>query len=388
MSDPASVSEIVDVLEARYRPAWAQPWDAVGLTCGDPSAPVRRVLLAVDPVAAVAEEALRWGADLLFTHHPLFLRAVHGVAATTPKGRVLHTLVRNGVALFTAHTNADAADPGVSDALADVVGIGARAPLLPLPAEPLDKIVTFVPVEHAQGLIDAMAAAGAGRIGNYQRCAWTTEGTGTFAPLPGAHPTVGEVGAVSTPRETRVDMVAPRQRRVAVLGALRATHPYEEPAYDVFEQASWPGPRGTGRVGELAEPVRFDVLLDRLVTALPATVVGVRAAGAPDLSVRRVAVCGGSGDDLFEAARAADADVYITADLRHHPASESLEHGHPALVDIGHWASEWPWLGLAARLLVEDLAAVGATVETRVSTTCTDPWTRHLVPSPARDPRS
>lgn len=388
MPDPASVSDVVEVLSARYQPTWAQSWDAVGLTCGDPSAPVHKVLLAVDPVAVVAEEAVRWGADLLLTHHPLFLRAVHGVAATTPKGRVLHSLITHGVALFTAHTNADAANPGVSDALADLVGIGQREPLQALPVEPLDKIVTFVPAEQATGLVDALAAAGAGRIGDYERCAWSTQGTGTFTPLPGAHPAIGAVGTASVLSETRVEMVLPRSRRADVLAALRAAHPYEVPAFDVLEQAGWSSERGIGRVGELVEPVRFDVLLDRLSSALPATVVGVRAAGQPDMQVHRVAVCGGSGDDLFDAARTAGADVYVTADLRHHPASESLEHGRPALVDVGHWASEWPWLSAAAALLSADLAARGATVETRVSSTCTDPWTRHVVSGPTRDPRS
>ncbi|CAN5594798.1 Nif3-like dinuclear metal center hexameric protein [soil metagenome] len=379
--ETATVKDVVAVMDEAYDPAWAQPWDAVGLVCGDPAAPVRKVLLAVDPVAAVVEEAVDWGADLLITHHPLLLRAVHGVAATTPKGRVLHRLLTSsppyGVALHVAHTNADSADPGVSDALARVLDLHELRPLDPAPADPLDKLVTFVPQEDAERLLDALAAAGAGAIGDYSRCAWTTEGTGTFLPGVGARPAIGAVGQVEQVAETRLEMVLPRGRRSAVVDALRSAHPYEEPAYDVTELASVPAGRGTGRVGELAQPEPLSAFVERAARALPATAAGLRAAGDPEAQVRTVAVCGGAGDSLLDVARASGADVYLTADLRHHPVSESREHGPPALVDAAHWATEWPWLHDVATLLGERLSARGTTVETRVSRIVTDPWTAY-----------
>src|SRR3954467_10550106 len=159
-----------------YDPAWARDWDAVGLVCGDPSAPVRRVLLAVDPVEVVVDEAVTWHADLLLTHHPLLMRAVHGVPATTFKGRVIHRLVRSGCGLYTAHTNADVALPGVSDALARVLGLTDLVPLSADPGESVDKIVSFVPESAVEKVIDALTGAGAGEIGDYERCAWTATG--------------------------------------------------------------------------------------------------------------------------------------------------------------------------------------------------------------------
>lgn len=259
------LADLVRILDDRYDPAWAEPWDAVGLVCGDPDAEVRKVLFAVDPVARVADEALAWGADLIVTHHPLLLRPVHGVPATTPKGRLVHRLITSGVALFTAHTNADVADPGVSDALARAVGL-----------------------------------------------------TGPLRPLSPAA---------------------------------------DDPA------------RGLGRVGELPAPATLREFAAGAATGLPATAGGLRVAGDPDAPVRTVAVCGGAGDSLLGAARAAGADVYLTADLRHHPASEFREAGPTALVDAAHWATEWPWLRDAAEL-------VGKTnVETRISTAVTDAWT-------------
>ncbi|MDH2424326.1 Nif3-like dinuclear metal center hexameric protein [Sphaerisporangium sp. TRM90804] len=256
-----------------YDPAWAESWDAVGLVCGDPALPVRKILFAVDPVAAVAEEAVAWGADLLVTHHPLYLRGTTTVAADTAKGALIHRLIKNDVALYTAHTNADVARPGVSDALARAVGLtGELRPLQPSPDDPA---------------------------------------------------------------------------------------------------------RGLGRVGELEMPVTLREFAARAARGLPRTAGGLRVAGDPSRVVRTVAVSGGAGDSLLGRARAAD--VFLTADLRHHPASETVESGAfaggPALVDAAHWATEWPWLREAALLLSSSLAAKGIIVETRVSETVTDAWT-------------
>ena len=384
------LADVVHLLERRYPPSTAESWDAVGLVTGDPEQPVRRVLFAVDPVAAVVDEAVAWEADLVVTHHPLLLRPVHSIAATSFKGALLHRLVRSGVALFTAHTNADAAAGGVADALADALGLVGTAPLDAAPAEALDKLVVFVPVGDAERLVDALAAAGAGAVGEYTRCAWTSTGEGTFTPSSAATPTIGSAGEAARVIEARVEMVAPRRRRAAVVAALRAAHPYEEPAFDVLELASWPGSTGIGRVGALREPTTLAAFAAVVAAALPATAQGVRFAGDPDGRVERVAVVGGSGDSLFDAVRASGVDAYVTADLRHHPASELRERAElegaptPYLVDVAHFASEWPWLAHAARALEQDVAAAGTTVDTRVSTLRTDPWTGRVAsPEPA-----
>ncbi|GAB2929415.1 Nif3-like dinuclear metal center hexameric protein [Nonomuraea fastidiosa] len=263
-----TLNDVIGVLEAAYPPARAESWDAVGLVSGDPAQEVRRVLFAVDPVAAVADEALEWGADLIVTHHPLYLRGTTTVATTTPKGRLVHTLIKNDIALYTAHTNADVANPGVSDALARAVGLtGDLVPLQPFPDDP------------------------------------------------------------------------------------------------------W---RGLGRIGEPPEETTLEEFAERVAKGLPRTSWGIRVAGDPTRPVRRVAVSGGAGDSLLGAARAAGVDVFLTADLRHHPASEFVEAGGPALIDAAHWATEWPWLDSAASILRES----GVNVETRVSATVTDAWTR------------
>ena len=218
----------------------------------------------------------------------------------------------------------------------------------------------------------ALAAAGAGNIGDYSHCSFATAGTGQFKPLAGAHPTIGEVGRLERVAETRLEMVLPRHRRAAVVAALRAAHPYEEPAFDLLELAPIPSTLGLGRIGTLPGPEPLSAFAARVAAGLPATAWGVRAAGDPGRTVSRVAVCGGAGDSALDAALAAGVDAYVTADLRHHPAAEHLlRPGAPALVDVAHWASEWPWCAQAAAVL---RAALGGSVEVRVSTRRTDPW--------------
>jgi dinuclear metal center YbgI/SA1388 family protein len=383
-----TIADAVSVLDDLYPPSTAESWDAVGLVCGDPGDPISRVMFAVDPTDAVVEEALAWGADLLVTHHPLLLRPVHGVPADDPKGRLLHRLIRGGSALFTAHTNADVAVDGVSDALADALALAERSPLQPWPDDPADKFVTYVPPADAEAVIDAMASEGAGGLGHYRRCAWTVGGTGTFTPQPGAVPAIGAVGRREVLDETRVEMIAPRRQRAAVLAALRAAHPYEEVAVDVIELAASDGSTGLGRVGVLPAGTSLETFAQQVADALPATPGGVRFHGDGSRMVQRVAVCGGAGDGLLGDAAAAGVDAFVTADLRHHPASEHLAAGGPALVDPGHWASEWPWLPRAADRLVEGLAAKNpdaTTVETHISTRVTDPVTGHVRSRPEED---
>jgi len=367
-----ALKEIVDLLHEWYPPGTAEDWDAVGLVYGDPGADVKKVMFAVDPAPAVAEEAADWDADLLVVHHPLFLRPVHGFPGTTPKGRTLARLAEAGCALLTAHTNADQAEAGVSESLALALGLEDLAPIVPAPTDPRDKLVVFVPRDAAAPVRAAMADAGAGAIGDYDHCSFTSPGEGRFRPLEGADPTIGTVGDIEVVAEDRIEVILPRRRRAQVVAAMLAAHPYEEPAYDLIELAdAQAAPTGTGRQGT-TEPVSLQEFAKRVAGALPETAHGVRVAGDPERVVRRVAVCGGAGDFLLDRVAASDADVYVTSDLRHHPAAEFVERDGPALVDVAHWAAEWTWLPAVQGRVA---SALGDTVETRVSETRTDPWT-------------
>ncbi|MDN4519771.1 Nif3-like dinuclear metal center hexameric protein [Mycolicibacterium austroafricanum] len=362
--------DVIDVLEAAYPPGLAQSWDSVGLVCGDPTEPVESVTIAVDAtpqvVASVPDRAL------LLVHHPLLLRGVDSVAADTAKGALIHSLIRTGRALFTAHTNADSASPGVSDALADALGLQVCDVLSPVPSGPaLDKWVVFVPAGNAEAVRSAMFAGGAGQLGDYSQCSWSVSGTGQFLPGDGATPAIGSVGTLEQVAEDRVEMVAPASRRAAVLAGLRAAHPYEEPAFDVVALQTPPGDVGLGRIATLPEPEPLPAFVSRVRRALPATSWGVRASGDPATTVARVAVCGGSGDSLLSEVAASGVQAYVTADLRHHPADEHRRSSDVALIDAAHWATEFPWCNQAAELLRHHF---GASLPVTVSDVRTDPW--------------
>jgi dinuclear metal center YbgI/SA1388 family protein len=364
------LGDVIEVLDAAYPPGLAHDWDSVGLVCGDPSEPVDSVTVAVDATAEVAAEVGDRG--LLLAHHPLLLRGVDTVAADTAKGALLHGLIRRGSALFTAHTNADAASPGVSDALASTLGLNVERALAPATASSrLDKWVIFVPAENAADVRTAIFAAGAGQIGDYSHCSWTVSGTGQFLPLEGASPAIGNVGTIEQVSEERIEAIAPASARAAVLVAMRAAHPYEEPAFDVFELAPLPSGTGIGRICALPEPEPLSAFVARVAAALPSTSWGVRAAGDPDAMVSKVAVCGGAGDSLLDVVASAGVQAYLTADLRHHPADEHLRSSGVALVDVAHWASEYPWCAQAAGVLEGHF---GEALPVRVSSVRTDPW--------------
>lgn len=364
------LGDVIGVLDEAYPPRLAQSWDSVGLVCGDPDDAVESVTVTVDATAAVVDEVPDGG--LLLAHHPLLLRGVDTVAASTAKGALIHRLIRSGRSLFTAHTNADSASPGVSDALAQALGLTVEAVLEPLPAATdLDKWVIFVPPENADAVRGAVFAAGAGVIGEYSQCSWSVTGTGQFLPGDAATPAIGSVGSVERVVEDRVEVVAPARARREVLAAMRAAHPYEEPAFDIIALAATPTDAGLGRIGTLPQPEPLRDFVSRVNAGLPKTSWGVRAAGDPDMPVSRVAVCGGAGDSLLDAVAAAGVQAYVTADLRHHPADEHRRASEVALIDVAHWASEYPWCDQAAEVL---RSAFDTALRVRVCPVRTDPW--------------
>lgn len=372
------LADVVGWLELRADPGLAEDWDRVGLVCGDPAAPVSSVLFAVDPAPAVVAYAIEQGHDLLVTHHPLLLRGVHSVAETTSRGRSVSALVRAGCGLLTMHTNADAAAGGVNDALADALGMtDQREPIRAQQEEAPHRLVVYVPVGAADGLIDALAEAGAGRLGDYDSCAFWADGTGQFRPLSGADPHIGAVGRTEHVAERRVEMVFPPALTGRVVAALRTAHPYEEPAFSVVPSAALPGSQGLGRVGEIP-PAPLRAVAQRLSAALPPFGSLVRVAGDPERIVRRVAVCGGAGDSLLADVAASDVDLYVTSDLRHHPATDFVAESDVALMDIPHASGESLWLRSWAEQLQADAAAAGMPLAAAVAPVNTDPWTFHV----------
>lgn len=349
-SKAATVGDVARFLDSVAPPNLAQRWDNVGLLAGDPTAPCRHVSLCIDMTAAVVRAAMSVKSDLLLAYHPpIFKPLSRLLAAETKGGTPVWDAARAGIAVYSPHTALDAADGGTNDVLAELAGVTVEGPFEWVsPGAASCKIVTFVPPAEADAVAEALFTAGAGRIGEYTRCSYRIAGTGTFFGGEGARPAVGTRGRYETVDEIRLETVVPQSDVPAVVAALRRAHSYEEPAFDVYPLAGEPT-RGIGRVGVLARATRLASLARSLKKKL--SLDAVEMIGDGDQHVQRVAVCVGSAGRLpLERAAAAECDVVITGELRHHDALAFQSAGMAAIM-LGHWASERPALdALAARI--------------------------------------
>jgi dinuclear metal center YbgI/SA1388 family protein len=311
--------------------------DNIGLQCGDPSMAVRGILAALDVTEPVIEEALRKRANLIVSHHPLLFRPLRAVTPATAAGRCVRALARHEIAVYSAHTNLDFSRGGTSYALAEALGL-SDGEFLETPYRLQKKIVTYVPAEHADPVAAAMAEAGAGRIANYDNCSFRTPGTGTFRGNEFSNPATGSRGRIERVPEVRMEMIVPQWNVEGVLRAMAKAHPYEEPAYDVYPLENRSREFGMGVIGFLRQPVSLRTYLGRIKNSLGTG--SLRWTGNLRSMVRRVAVCGGSGGDLLEAAVASGADLYVSADLKYHSFHDAA--GRIALVDAGHYETEIP----------------------------------------------
>lgn len=375
---PATLAMVVHAMESLYPPHFAEDWDKIGLATGDPTQPISKILVAVDPAPLVVQEAVAGGYDLLITHHPLLFDGVHSVATTSATGTIIHTLISNQIALFSAHTNADSARPGVNDALADLLGVRNSRPLDPIKQAGLTQLTFYTPTTHTDQLIDRLSEAGAGTVGEYRRCAFRATGTGTFTAAACASPTIGRPGERTDVAEDAVTMAVSSVSMPQVIATLRTVHPYEEPVYFVHESLSLPTDVGIGRIGTLDTPMSLAEFAQQVANVLPATAAGIQVGGDLDRIVRTVAVCGGAGDSVGHLAKGAD--VYVTSDYRHHRAQGFLDETGAALINTAHWASEWPWCPQVAQVLNAELERLGYPHQLRidVSTLVTDPWVQRI----------
>lgn len=362
-----TVGDWLAVLGRLYPESLAEQWDSTGFQAGDRTWPAARVLVALDPSPDVIAEAKDRGCGLLVTHHPLLFRPLQRMDVADPVARAAAMAVSSRVAVAACHTNADVAQPGVSDALADALGVEVTGVLHATSAAEQLKLVTFVPPEATVKVIDAVANSGGGVIGEYHHCSFRVRGTGTFFPSERAHPAVGERGRLNEVDEDRVEMIVPRQYLEPVIEALLNAHPYEEPAYDVYPLAS-PGGLGLGRIGELAQPLSGRELARRCQDRLGSQ---VRLAGDPGKQIRRLALCGGSGASLIPDALRDGVDAFVTGDLKHHQALDAASAGL-VVIDAGHHGTEWPFIRILAAQLSEAGTHLGGDV--MVSDTKTDPF--------------
>lgn len=330
----------------------AEDWDRVGLMTGAPDQTAESVWVALELTSELVDRAIAQDVDMVLTHHPPIFSPLDNLRSDNPAAALPLMAAAGGLALFAAHTNLDSAVGGVNDVLAHRLGLSNLEPLTPAGAGSQVKLVTFVPPDSLENVTKAMFAAGAGRIGQYQECAFTALGQGSFLAPQGANPHVGEPGARTKADELRLETIVPRTKVDSVVRALKESHPYEELAYDLYPLDQPPAGAGLGRVGDLDPAQEGGAFLRHAAAELNS--VAARYGGNVPATVKRVAVVGGSGGDMVQAAASAGAQVLVTGEASHHVAQQAEDLGI-CLAVLGHYETEMiivePWAELLGQML-------------------------------------
>jgi len=356
----------------------SQDWDNVGLLIGDPQSDVKNILLTIDVTKEVLAEAIKQKTDLIISYHPVIWEPLKKITAEppvklgakylaphsgpreagTPTRGLVYELIRRGIAVFSIHTALDAVAGGVNDGLAEIIGIADAKPIgdyvVPAPRLRGDeftpakagagmtgldnyKLIVFVPAESVGKVSEAVFAAGAGWIGNYKSCSFQAQGTGTFLPLEGARPAIGKKGRLEKVPEVRFETIVPAEKLENVIAAMKKAHPYETPAYDVFKLYNSQNKFGLGRIGRLAQPLSVEQIIRRVKRCTGAKAVGL--VGDGKRLVKTAAVCAGYCGKIISAVIAANVDLYLTGELKHHQALAAQQAGVTCIC-LSHTVSE------------------------------------------------
>lgn len=331
----ATVNDIVRFLNELAPFTYQESYDNSGLLVGDPEMEVSGVVVALDMTEAVVDAAIAQGANVVLAHHPIIFKGLKRLTGSNYVERTVMKAIRHGIALIAAHTNLDNYRFGVNHVISERLGLKNTRILVPKEASLLG-LTVFVPGSHAESLRVALGEAGAGSIGDYDQCSFSSLGTGRFRPLENSNPHIGKTGELESVSEERVSVILEKHQLSAVLKAMVANHPYEEVAHEIVALNNENQYVGSGMVGELSEPMQT---LDFLRLVKESFQCGaIRYTSPVKTDVKRIAVCGGSGSFLLDAAKRAQADVFITADFKYHEFFDAEEA--IVIADIGHFESE------------------------------------------------
>lgn len=329
------LKELTDFLEKLAPLAYQEEYDNSGLLVGSPDEEIKSALISLDCTEAVVDEAIRKGCNLIISHHPIVFKGLKKFNGKNYVERVVMKAIKHNIALYAIHTNYDNVLDGVNKALADKLGLINPNILAPKPGV-LKKLVTFCPTAHADEIRQALFTAGAGQIGKYSECSYTTEGLGTFKAGLGSDPFVGQIGEQHREGETRIEVIYSIASEGKVLNALFETHPYEEVAYDLYTISNTHPQVGSGMLGELENPMNELDFLKLVKKQLNCSVIRhTELLGKP---VQKVAICGGSGSFLLPQALKSGADIFITADYKYHEFFDAERQ--IVIADVGHYESE------------------------------------------------
>ncbi|MBP1992836.1 Nif3-like dinuclear metal center hexameric protein [Paenibacillus eucommiae] len=356
---------VIQLFEKLAPKHYAMSDDKIGLQLGTLQKEIRKVLIALDVTDAVVEEAINEGIDLIIAHHAIIYRPLPHLQTDTPAGRLYEKLIKHDIAVYIAHTNLDVAEGGVNDMLVQALGLTELSSLEDVHTDKLKKLVVFVPQTHHQQVLDALFTAGAGWVGQYSSCSFSTPGTGTFLPQEGTTPFIGEAGKLERAQEVRVETIVPESLQRKAVQVMIKAHPYEEVAYDLYPLELAGKVHGLGRVGKLPGGATLRELAE--LTKQAFDVPAVRVVGDLSRPICKVAVLGGAGSRYVRHALFAGADVLVTGDIDYHTAHDAAAAGI-ALIDVGHNVEKIMKRGvadyLAAQLVKTQTQVIASQVET------------------------
>lgn len=343
-----TVRDVVRHLEFIAPPAYQESYDNSGLLTGNPADAVTGILVTLDCIESVVDEAIERDCNLIVAHHPIIFRGLKRLTGSNYVERTVIKAIRHHIAIYAIHTNLDNVHHGVNRKICDKIGLSDVSVLLPKTLV-LSKLVTFVPQERAGTVLSALYAAGAGQIGNYDQCSFSLEGRGTFRPNEKANPAIGERHVQEVVSETRIEVIFPSHLQSSVLAALRSAHPYEEVAFYITRLDNPNQEVGVGMIGELQTPLEPSEFLQRLKVSMDLKLI--RHTRLLNQPIKRVAVCGGAGSFLVPYARQAGAQIYLSADFKYHEFFDA--DNEIILADIGHYESEVHTKELLGEVLIK-----------------------------------
>jgi len=335
MSDRVKVKGVIRHLESIAPPVYQESYDNSGLITGDPEESVKAILVTLDCTEAVVDEAISSGCNLIVAHHPIVFKGLKRLNGSNYVERVVIKAIRANIAIYSIHTNLDNVYAGVNRKICERLGLENLKILQPR-RDTLAKLVTFVPAEQSDTVRAALYAAGAGNIGNYSNCSFSSTGIGSFTPNADANPSVGSHGVDEKVEEVRVEVIFPAHLQDHIMRALYSVHPYEEVAHFITMLTNENQTVGAGMVGDLPVPMEPMAFLNGLKNSLGTQVI--RATRILDRPVSRVAVCGGSGSFLLKKAIQSGAQVFVSADFKYHDFFDAEDR--IIIADIGHYESE------------------------------------------------
>lgn len=339
--------QVIQLFEQFSPKAYAVEGDKIGLQIGSLNKEIHNVMITLDVTELVIDEAIEMDVDLIIAHHPPIFRPIKKLSTDSTYGRMLEKCIKHDIAVYAAHTNLDVANGGVNDLLAEALELTNLEVLIPTYEERLKKLVVFVPISHEKEVREALGNAGAGHIGNYSHCTYSAKGEGSFLPLDGSAPYIGQKGRLEFVEEARIETIFPESIQKKIVQAMIKAHPYEEVAYDIYSLDQSGTSLGLGRIGKLKKEITLQAFAEQTKQAL--NVERVRMVGDPTSLVKKVAVLGGDGNKYIHQAKLKGADVYVTGDLYFHVAHDALMLGLN-VIDPGHHVEKVMIAGVSLKL--------------------------------------